>query len=459
MLVLAVAAMLAAGCGGGGGSSSGGGGGGGGGGTTLARLTTFLSDTPGDYFGVYVNLYKVELVKADGSKATLFDSTNGTVVNLTNLRDTSGALFQLLSSRDVATGSYSSATVTVGKVLSIQKTQFGAYESRALPDPLTVAGGKVAIPVSFSSALGLTSDSSMVLDFVLASWIDDGTIMTPVINRVVDNASGTLSRQVVSAYSGTVSSLSASGFTLQFAGGGSFAVSYSDTTGISANSGAANPALANGQTVEVKGQFSLTSTSLVASSIRVLDATVEAVSAKGTPTDLDDVNGTITVDLMESGGFLPTQPTLTIKFNGSTKFLNDAGAEIPLSDFLELVFLGNVRAEGSFSGSQLIATKLSLTDIAEEDGGGAAEGTGLASDGAVDAGTFRVKLSQWYGFLGSAGALVNVSTGTNTIFEDKDGFEITDADFFDALTPTSVVKVKGTLSANGLSASRVILQN
>ncbi len=451
-----VSALLIAGCGGGGGSSSGGGGGGG---STTGRLNAFITDSMSDYAQVWVTINKVELVKSDATRVTVLGGAAPLTVNLTTLRDGTGGLFKMLNSLDIPKTTYTGLVFTVNKALVVFPNGATTGQNRSFPNSLDAGAGTSAIPVNFASATSLGNDDNLIIDFDLANWNDDGTVVTPVLAKKDDNSVSDPARHAGDDYKGTVSNLTSGGFTLTFAGGGAFAVTISAATEIFSDNGTPNVALSNGAIVEVRGTYSTTSRALVATSIKLDDSLDPDVKVHGIPVDFDDSTGRITVEISEARGFFPTADSIVIQPATGAKYLNDAGAPITAIEFAELMFLGELEAEGSVSGGVFTATKLKLDDIADDDGGGKNEARGLASDANLDAGTFRIRLNEWFGFAGTMNQLVTVQTSASTIFEDGDGNELTDAEFFDAITSTSEIKVKGTYNGTTFTATRAIFKD
>lgn len=462
-IAMLIALLSGCGGGGGGGGSSTGGGSTSGGSTSGAtgRLNAFITDDISSYSQVWVAIYKLELFRASGEKVTVVDYTTPVTVNLAALRDGTGARFKLLNSLNIPTDTYTLMNFTVQKDLTVLEGGSFTLEPRQFDDALDAGAGKSTISVSLGSGTTLGNNSPLIIDFDLKNWGDNGTKIVPVVNKIDDSTVSNLTRHEQEDYKGTVSNLTATSFTLGMVGGGSFTVTYTASTPIFDDNGVAGPQLANGAIVEIRGAYSTSSNSLVATSIKLEDTIGPELKVKGVPVDYNESNGDITIEITEARGFVPSSTTLVIGVADATKFLSDAGSTITRDDFVQLMFLGSIEAESNSAAlvGKFVARKLKLEDIDDDDGGGQAEGKGLVSDVDISTGTFRLKLSEWFGFTATSGSLVQVATGANTIYEDADGNELSDTEFFDLLGATTVVDVKGSYNGTTLTASRARIKD
>ena len=123
-------------------------------------------------------------------------------------------------------------------------------------------------------------------------------------------------------------------------------------------------ALADGQTVSVRGTFSTTDGTLAATSIEVGGASASTPPPPNVRGEVASV-GTETFDLTASGcdRFLPTSATIHVVYTSATAFQGDKGATLDEAGFAALLAVGaRVKAEGTYDAatSTLSATRIKL---------------------------------------------------------------------------------------------------
>ena len=255
---LALAALAMAGCGGG--STSGGGTS-----TKSARIGVFVTDDLGAYDHVWVTVKSVVLVGPSGSTA-VYDDPTGKLVDLAGLHGTTGSIFEFLGLGSAPAGTYTRALVTLDDNLTL----FPAGATVALDRTFKGAtGGSKVVEVEVEGqGEEIAGDDSLVIDFDLSRWTDDGTTVTAVAAVRGHEGLDDVARHKGEEAKGTISGLTATGFTLTGRG-------LPITVTIDANTavfGGAT-ALANGQRVEVRGAFATANQTLAATSVKVEDGT------------------------------------------------------------------------------------------------------------------------------------------------------------------------------------------
>ncbi|MCA0361011.1 MAG: DUF5666 domain-containing protein [Armatimonadetes bacterium] len=446
--------LLLTGCGGGGSGSGGG----------STGVSFFITDNLSTNFDhVYVTIHEVELEYAGGS-TKVFESDAGTTVDLRALNNGSN-LFSLLGVSSVPNNTFTGARVSVANTASIIATgQTNATQYPFLPS-LVGGNGRARLNVTFPAPITLSTGSNIVLDFDLSQWTINGSgQIVPVV--LLHNGSGVddLNRQTDEDFKGTISALEGSAptqaFTLNMPLGRTLRVSTTADTTVLNDNGAPNAVLANGQTVEVYGKFSLAAGRIVARLVKIEDGQGAGGDdkVKGPTRNGNAATGTLEIKAVDVRGFLPTNLWVNVTSNTNTAYFNDAGRSIPKAAFFEAIGLGaKAEAEGAYNDdtNTLLARKLKLEDFEGDDG---AEIKGTASEKNAQAGTFRVTLTEWSGFNGAPGVVVPVETGPNTTYRNNDGATLTKTQFFEQLTNGGGVKVEGYIENGVMKAKKAQLR-
>lgn len=376
-LATALVAVALAGCGGGGGK------GGSSATSQSARVGVFVTDDLGNYDHVWVTVKSVTLVGPSGAPP-LYDDATGKTLDLASLHDTSGSLFAFLGLGGAPAGVYTSVKVVLdddvvlfpaGATVGQARKFAGAIDGQKTLDVQVDDGGE-----------RIGGDDNLVVDFDLARWTDDGTLVTAVA-KVGDHAGpDDSSRCRGEDNEGTVSGLSATGFTLTGKGLPVVVTTDANTT-VFGGSGT----LANGQHVKVRGVFSASSRTLTATSVKIEDGSGHdgKPEVRGTVATIGTASIYLTVD--HADDFLPTSATVHVAFGANAEFRGAHGATLTQAAFLAALTTGEaVEAEGAYDAASntLAATRLKVEAANEgghggggDDGGGDDHGGGSGGHG------------------------------------------------------------------------------
>lgn len=455
-LLLAVA-LIAAGCGGGGG---------GGGSSSTSGVSLFITDDlTNSHSAVWVRIFKAELESASG-RTTVFDSVEGKVVNLRALND-GNPRYAFLGRDGVPDGAYTGIRFTLDKDVRVTPTGSNSTNLRSFADsyidPTNVNRALLTVNFPAPKTIGAGSND-LVCDFVLSSWTENGTKIENAL--VSDGPTGGLSnsdRHDEDEYKGTISGLAGTApnftFTLTSQNGNSVPVATDSKTAVFNNNGSANPQLTNGKRVELRGLYSPIDGRVLAQSIKIKNSSdndsEDPHEVKGLAKEVNADAFTFDVALGEADGFMPTESLVHVTTTESTRFLTHGGVPITRAEFFLALKAGNVvvEAEGvrNPDTNTLAAVKAKLED--DDDDDHQAEAKGAPNTINPVGGTFRLQISEWYGFSATAGTQVNVVTNAGTKFRDINGETITKEQFFVQLATAIGAKaegyyVDGTITAN-----------
>ena len=426
------------GCGGGGSTTS----------TSGGTLSLYATDSMDGNDQVWVQLHKVELLSTL-DRVTVFQDDAGKTINLRALRDGSGARFLFLGQTSVPAGEFTTAILTLSRdVNTVPAGQTNALKD--VFDDKLLKNGFTEIQITLDAPR--QGNDSLILDFDLANWVNNGGVINPVVKSLRDGTLSDAARHEKDDLKGTISALTPTSFVLNMAFGRTIQVNLSSTTVISRSDGAANPALANGQIVKVLG------TVLPAEKRVQADQVTIKIDDNGDVTD--EVKGTITqvndlaYDLIvtRARGFLPPGSKVRIQATGTTAYLNNLGQPITKAEFQAALGTGTVaEAEGNFAAGVLTAEKLKLEGNKPADNPAELKGTTQSLDEAN--GKFTVRISEWFGFGGTLDQDVVVKTTSTTVFLDGNGATLTKAAFF-AAAAQRTVDAKGAFVNGELVAIR-----
>lgn len=451
LLGLCLCLLMLFGCGGSGGGS--------GSGVPGGTVSAFATDDMNAGFShVWVKIKKIDLNSATGS-ATIFDesATGGRLVDLRTLRDTTGSRFVLLSNASVPAGSYTGATVTMDKNLSIVATG-SATATDAVFDGATLE--EKVLTVTFRSPINPATKPKVVIDFDLKNWNLVAGVVTASGDAFVKHGSDDgihdSSRHEEDDYSGTVSALAGTApvqtFTINKKGR-SINVTTDASTVIFNNNGTDNPALTNGLKVEVTGIFDTTANVLLARRVKVEreSESEDEAKVKGTVTGSNEALGMITTTIDHAEGFVPQATTALVGTTETTKFFGPSGINITKAEFFALIVnnVTRVEAEGiSTSGIGITAKRVKIEDGEGHGGGGdggegdghhEAELKGNVSNLNLDTKTFDLTVSRWEGVSLTAGVVVKV-TATSIPADVVNGARVEAEGIYDVATTTLTAK-------------------
>lgn len=367
---IALVALAVIGCGGGGGGSNGG--------STANRASVgvFVTDDLGAYDHVWVTVKKIDLVGPAGTK-TLFTDADGKAVDLASLNDAGSAVFAFLGVASVPAGIYTRIEVTLDDDLVLFPAGAAVGLDRKFAG--SADGLKKLLVEVDDSGEDIRGDDSLVVDFDLARWNDDGTTVT-AFARVRDHEGlDDHARHHDEDYHGVASSVTTAGFTLTPRNGGApIAVTIDAGTVVFGDASI----LTNGQRVEVRGFFDTTTRTLTAASVKIEIENGGEDEVRGNVVTVGASSFTLTIG--DADGFLPTGATMNVTFGANTRFRGRHGVTLTQAEFLAALTAGaEAEAEGSYDATTntLTATKLKLEG--EDEGGhhGGGDDNGGGDDG------------------------------------------------------------------------------
>ncbi len=450
--VISAIVLLLAGCGGGGGGSAQGG------------LNVFISDDMSTgYDQIWVMVHEVEVQDSSGGFKTVFTSTAGVPVDLTNLSD-GAPKFLYLGSTKISSGNYAGMRVTMARGLTLVATAAATGDACTFDPAFNFSTDKTRVAFSLGGNVALSGNDSIVVDFDLPNWNRVGSVVTPAFARGDDSTLGDENRQESEDYDGTLGSLAGTAPNQTFnliRSSGTFQVETDTNTIIYRENAAGNPALANGQRVEVRGTFNTTSNSLLATVIKIEDGSDDDDDkVEGETSNLDSNALTVDVEASEAEGFIPSDPIVHVQFSTDTRFFTKAGAPLTLNEMLDFLATGiEVEAEGLYNEGTNTLTAAKIKLHPEDGDDHEAEAKGAASNGNVITGTFDIALSSWFGFSASLGDVIPVTTTGSTTYKNDNGDEITKFEFFTALQTSGFVEVEGVYVNGTLVADEAELED
>jgi hypothetical protein len=450
-----------------------------------SRLGLFVTATPssgaGAYSHVWATIHKVELLDAADRPVTVFDSPEGVTVDLASLHDISGARFAPLASAPVAGGtSYTRARLTFARTFTLFGSGSPTGEMAPLSDSVARdAEGLPALsfPLSRPRDLG-TGKEDLVIDFDLAKMaVKDGRVIPSL--REGDGARlSDASRQEPLVLTGTVAEVTSGGasaettFLLTSPDGRTAYVQTAGATALFNDGTAANPAVADGRRVQVRGYLSPDTKRLVAASVKVYggDETGPSASAAGFVLRADSAGGTLVLRPLQVVGLVPTQDAVTVTLTPDAVLRSRGGLKLSADDFWAAAGKNgaHVRVEGVYEPvtGALAATRARLEDAsAAPSEAHEADVTGVPSASDEKSGTITVAapLVEWDGLLapgakdGAKGLPIAVTPAT--ALRDEKGEFVAASTFFAALKDgKAAVRVVGVYAKGTLTATRAELR-
>lgn len=344
VLLAPLVLLLLAGCGGGGS-------GGGASSNARAALDVYVTDGFSDtYKQVLVTLYKIELTTDGTTYQTVFADTAGRTLDLSSLASTA----ELLASVSVPAGTYTKARITFRDHITLV-SQDGASTSTAVdPSVGTAANGQIAITVPTPTHAQAGQTSALLVDFKLAEFTLAGNVLRPQIGCGGDGDIG--GKQRTGHLRGTITGLTATGFTLQGPDGRTVAVTLTSTTTLGSGADGTALTLANGQSVVVEGDFDAATRTVTATSVTLDDGTShQHQHAGGTVASVNTGASSFVLTVERADGFQPTGGTITVQTDANTRFDKGRHQQGSLAD----VVVGNaVHVDGAFdTATQTLTAK------------------------------------------------------------------------------------------------------
>lgn len=447
LTALALAALaLLYGCGGGGGDAPGGFGSG---------VSIFITDDLSSQFDqVWVRVFRIDVV-GEGGTTTVFESTEGTVIDVASLNDGASrfAYFGTGAVPDSPTG----VSIVLDKTVSLVLRGGPVARTVEFDAALTNANDRTQIDLAISLRVG---QDSIVLDFDLSKWTIVGDTVHPVVVIGSDAGLGLLDRHEERTFYGMVAELSGEApdqtFSLRTPEGRTLPVTTNQETVIFGPDGS-RAELANGQKVAVSGRFSTDLHSLVAGQVQIFGPHRDAHRIVGRAFDPNVESCTFLVELKEVHGFIPNHRIVTVLTQEGTLFLSASGEEVTKERFYER--LGShdtlIVADGIYDpGTNTFEARVVKHHHRHHDRR-EVKAVGEVTAVMADRRAFAMALIEWAGFDAHVGDEVRVATGADTEFFRPDGTPIRASVFFSRLTPGAVVAVHGHYSDGVIRADTV----
>jgi Domain of unknown function (DUF5666) len=261
-----------------------------------------------------------------GAAVAVFEPSVGMAVDLRTLHDSAGERFAFLAT--VPEGIFDDITFTLDKDLVLFETGSPTGLQREF---VGNDGTSVDLVLTFSPPRQLGPSSSLVVDFDLASWEDDGTFVTgnPFLLESAGNGLGDHDRHEHDDIEGVISDLSGT------APNQTFTLVREDDTVLVMNTAGTQlediGTLANGMHVEVTGFFSTTASAFNAESIEGEDGDLPEVL--GRVNAMDSQAGTLDLVIEDVEHFMPPFNVIHVVTNVETEFRNHEGAVVDATAF------------------------------------------------------------------------------------------------------------------------------
>lgn len=354
-LSLLAAALLFSGCGGGGGGGAIG---------AAPSGAIFITDSLDNHVHVWVTITRVVL-HGGGTAVKVFEPAGGMTVDLRTLRDSAGERFSFLAT--TPEGIFDDITFTLDKdvILFEAGNQTGLHREFAGND-----GTSVDLVLAFPSHKSIGPNSSLVVDFDLANWDDDGTLVTgsPFLAEGSEGGLHDGDRHEHDDIDGVISDLSGTApnqtFTL---------VREEDTVLVMTTAETELEdiaALANGMHVEVEGFFSMSAGAFIAESIDLEDDD-DQPEVLGRVNAINSQAGTFDMVIERVEHFMPPLNVIHIVTNGRTDFRDADDHVINATDFfMALQQNALIEVMGTFEAGTNTLTAIRASFEEGDDGGG-----------------------------------------------------------------------------------------
>jgi hypothetical protein len=452
LLLFSLAILTLAGCGGGGSAG------------TSSRANLFVSGgSPSGGTQTWITVYQVDLLTGGGSSVRVFSDPAGRTFNLAELESAAGGLFAFLGSSGVPATEFASVQVIVNKTVLEAASPQAQGVVRQIHSDFDHAANRSRLTLAFGAPKTVVEgQNDLVLDFDRSRWTEDAGALRPVLADLTTAGLANSNRHAEDRYRGIVSGLTGTipnqTFTLLKSDGTSFEVETSASTKIYFSLGGTNPFLQNGRTIDVKGLINPATKRLLAREIEVRQPGDEAEGAKvkGPVTVPPTGTGPFTIRIERFRGFVPAASTIIVNTSHTNaRFLTDAGVSITRDEFYAaLPNAEGVEAEGVYDENTktLLALKVKLEGALNE-----AEAKGSVSAFNATNRTLTITLSEWFGFAGTSGGALDITTTGSTEYQNEDHDTITPQQFFEALNQGKKIRVKGEFANGTITATRLRL--
>jgi hypothetical protein len=455
------------------------------------RLGVFVTatgsgDGPGkafapDYEHVWVTLRKVEVLDANDQATAVFADADGRAVDLKALADDRGRnRFALLTAAPLAAAkAHARVRLTLGKSLLLLKPGQTAAQSVALSDAVARdAEGMPSLTVPLTRARNLGSGKEDLILAFGALTLKDEKASFSVRDDVEDaGALADADRQVPATFSGVAQSVSgeapAQTFTVLADGGTPVAVQTAGATALFKGDGSANPALADGARVTVRGALDPSTRRVLASRVKLDagEAKGAADRVTGTVTHADADAGTLVIEPREvGGGVTPTQAAVTVTLAKGAVLRSRGGLPLDAEAFWKAVKSGGrssdllVSAEGDYDAAlATLAARGAQVEAASPAKAHEVVIAGTAASIDADKKTLTVAgpLAEWDGMAAPSGTKgIPVVLTAATSCADADGKFVATANLLDGAKDSAknIVRVTGLYADGKVTATRIELR-
>jgi hypothetical protein len=455
-LVIALGVLFSAlGCGGGSTSSGG-----------TGNFQLFVTDDlHAGYSGVWVKVYKAQVKNTAGASTTLFDSTEGTTINLRQLND-GASRFLLLAPGVLPDGTYNKIEFVLDKSVTLVASPSGVSSTGNFPASMDDStAGRSKLEVTLSPALVLPGTTRVCIDFDLRNWTFASGIVTPVLGVHPGTGLDDSSRHERFEFKGLIRDLSGTSpnqtFILGLRTGGSVSVVTDANTSIVGDGASA---LANGLKAEVYGDYNPTTKTVAARVIKLESEFENEAKAIGPALNVVELTNSFDVRPKFTRGFAPQGEKVGVVTNPSTtRFRANHGSTLTSAQFYAAVVAAGTNAvvevEGTYNSASNSITAKSV-HIENESELGGDEAKGSSSEPNLDGKTFKITVSEHEGFDVPEGGVITVKVTTATRFRNANGSEMTLPGFYEVLAGGSRnVKVEGIFRDGVFNAGKAEFRN
>ena len=437
---------------------------GGGGGSLSSVFNLFITDdASAQYSGVWVKLYKAQLMGDGGKSVVLFSSPEGVTVNLRQLND-GASKFLLLAPGTVPDGTYNKVQFEVNKTVNLTATGSGTASTAVFPNALDNAAGNSLLTANLSPNIVMPGATKVVIDFDLKNWNVVNGVITPVLRHHDGTGLQDGTRHERFGYRGIIGNLAGTAplqtFDLALKTGGVMHVTTDDTTDIVGQGD--NAGLVSGRDAEILGVFDPTANSVKANIIHYVSASEasDLAKASGKASNANATAGTFDLAPKYTKGFAPKGDHVGITTDANTQFKGKHGVALTQASFFTALAAAGANAEidldGTYSeGLNSIAAK----DIHIENEAEFADAKAAGSTSNPDAVgfTFDLAVARSEGIDG-VGSSLKVQLSPDAEIKGPHGAATTRDQFISLLTEkTRAVAVRGSYDAGTqiLLASRI----
>ena len=328
---------------------------GGGGGTLSGVFNLFITDdASAQYSGVWVKLYKAQLMGDGGKSVVLFSSPEGVTVNLRQLND-GASKFLLLAPGTVPDGTYNKVQFEVNKTVNLTAMGSGVASTATFPNALDNPAGNSLLTANLSPNIVMPGASKVVIDFDLHNWNVVNGVITPVLRHHDGTGLQDGSRHERFSYRGIIGNLAGTAplqtFDLALKTGGVMHVTTDDTTDIVGQGD--NAGLVGGRDAEILGVFDPTANSVKANIIHYVSAneTSDLAKASGKGSNADATAGTFDLAPKYTKGFAPKGDHIGVTTDGNTQYKGKHGASLTKDAFFAAFAAAGANAEIDLDGA------------------------------------------------------------------------------------------------------------